>query len=159
MTGSRDEKGHLLPGHKLGGRPLGTSQIARLRALIEPERDAIVAKLIETAKAGDGNSAVRAAEVLLDRLAAKPRPTAELVRIDGLAQAQTLLAKADAVILAVARGEVSADAGRAVLAMLDTYARAIKTDDLEARIKVLEGQGPQHARLIEPAPVQDAELL
>jgi hypothetical protein len=135
------------------------SAISQIRKLIEPERDAIVQRLIETAKGGT-KEAVRAAEILLDRLAAKPRPTAELVRIEGLAQATTLQAKADAVVLAVARGEVSADAGRAVLQMLDTYSRAIKADELEARLRALEGRP---GRVVEaaasPAPVTDAGLV
>jgi len=112
----RNEKGQVEEGSggALGAtsaRRAGISQIARLRALIEPEREAIVAKLIETAKGGT-KEGVRAAEILLDRLAARPRPTAELVRIEGLATAQIFQAKCDAVVIAVAHGEVSADAGR-----------------------------------------------
>jgi hypothetical protein len=148
----RDAQGHVLPGSgsAFGAnstRRLGTGQLAKLRALVEPERDAIVANLIALAK-GTGKDAVRAAEVLLDRLAARPKQQSEIVQVSGLKEAATLQGKMDAVVAAVANGEVSADAGRAVLQMLDAYARAKRTDELEARIRALEeGRG----RTIDPA--------
>lgn len=154
VSAERDAKGHLLPGHSLGGRPAGTSALGRLRALIEPHKDEIVAKLIETAKAGGGNSSVRAAEVLLDRIAAKPRPASEIVSIPGLKEATTSRGKCDAVIAAVATGEISATAGRDVMALLDVYARAIRYDEFEERLRALEGRAP---RTIEPDP--DPERL
>jgi len=153
----RDEKGRVLPGAggALGAtstRRAGTGEASKIRALVQPKREALVARLLEIAESGAPKDAVRACEALLCRLAAPPRPTAELVHIPGLANARTLEEKADAVVLAVARGEVTADAGRAVLQMLDTYARAIKASELEERIRRLEGRT---GRVIEP----DSETL
>jgi hypothetical protein len=59
---------------------------------------------------------------------APARPQAELVRVEGMVEADTLQGKCDAVIAAVGRGEVSADAGRAPLQLLDLYGHAIEVD-------------------------------
>jgi hypothetical protein len=154
----RNAKGQVVAGSgaALGAtsaRRLGTSEIARLRRHIEPHREDILNALIATAKGSD-SAAVRAASELLDRLAAKPKAQAELVIVAGMKEAPTLQGKMDAVIAAVADGQVSADAGRAVLQMLHAYGRAKSIDDLEARIKALEGREPQPT-----APADEAEVV
>ena len=137
----RDEKGRLLPGKRLPspGRRVGKTPLDQVRRRIQPHADELVDSLLKSAREkGD----VRAAEVLLDRYAPKPRPRAELVRVPGLADEKTLQGKADAVVRAVANGEVSPEAGARVLSMMDVYAKAIAHDALEARIKALEtGRG------------------
>jgi len=151
----RTEGGQIVPGSgaqlgKTSSRRLGTGEAAKLRKLIEPERDAIVMKLIETAKGGT-KEAVRAAEVLLSRLAAPPKATAELVHIEGLAAETTLEGKCQAVVIAVARGKVSATAGREILSMLHVYGRARQLDEFEARLRALE-QGRRAPIDITPEP-------
>jgi hypothetical protein len=138
----RDAHGRFLPGN--GGRPAGRTELERIRALVQPHRDEVVATLVAAAKAGD----VKAAELLLERLAAKPRPQAERVMVPGLREQTTLKGKADAVIAAVAQGEISAEAGSSILRMITDYARAITVDDHEARLQHLE----RGERVINPDP-------
>src|SRR6266850_576272 len=90
----RDSRGRLLPGVVLNpvGRPKGPiklSEAKKLHRLIEPHREALVTHLVEVAK-GDDAPAVKAAEILIGYLAARPRPTAELVHIPHLAEGATL---------------------------------------------------------------------
>jgi hypothetical protein len=151
-TIARDAHGHVLPGSgsefgKTSTRRLGTGSQTKMREQIDPRRQEIIAKLIETALS-DGKDRVRAAEVLLARLAAPPKAQAELVHVPGLAEATTPREKADAILVAVATGQVSADAGRALLNMLDSYVRTITATDHEARLRALEGLAPR-GRIIE----------
>ena len=154
----RDAAGRLQRGHAMG-RPPGKTELERIRALIAPNREAIVATLVAGALVGD----VKAAEALLDRLAPRPRPTGERVHVPGLREATTIQGKADAILAAVAGGGISAEAGRAALAMLADYAKVRAVDDLEARLARLEAAaaGGEHAAgiLALPAPVAEAELV
>jgi hypothetical protein len=127
---------------KSPGRPRGTSEISKVRKLIEPHREAILARLVEIAKSTD-KEAVRAAEILLDRLAVKPRPQAELVHCPGLREATTLTAKAEAVIASVAQGEISAEAGEKLLRLVGILKEVLAHDDLERRLRFLEGKAPR----------------
>lgn len=140
---ARDDQGRLLPGHHMGGRPAGTSAIERFRRLVEPHWPAILTALITAAKSGD----TKAAELIAQRMVPPARPQAERVVVPGLAEAPDPEAKAAAVTAAVARGEVSAEAGRALLGMLGEAVRIVEATDLERRIRALEGRQP---RVIDP---------
>lgn len=157
MTAERDAKGHLLPGHSLGGRPVGTSQIARIKALIEPRREAVIANLLKIAE-GDGKDAVRAGDVVLSFLAGRPKPQSELINIPAMAEATTYEDKTRAVLDALATGQVSAEAARAVIQTIDAAVRIRGFPELDARLKVLEGRAP---RVIEAAssPADGSDLL
>jgi hypothetical protein len=158
-TVKRDAKGRLLPGHRMG-RPAGRTELERVRALIEPHRDAIIACLVRAVKEGNVEpAAVKAAETLLERLSAKPRPQAERVHIPGLRDAPTTQGKADAILGAMADGQISAEAGRAALAMLADYAKVRSVDDIDARLRALEQRGPDRARVLEPLPEDGSDLV
>lgn len=136
----RDEAGKLLPGHglKSPGRPRGKSPSEQVRDLIEPHKEAIIAKAVQLATMGDPTSI----KVCLERLAPAPRPEAEKVVVPGLKEAKTLQDKATAILAAVADGQISAEAGDKLLRMLDTYAKAVVVDEHERRLRALEGKPP-----------------
>jgi hypothetical protein len=130
--------GLFLPGQapKSPGRARGPTEAQLIRTLLEPHRDALVAKAVELAKAGDP----QAMRLCLERLGPAPKQDAERVHVPGLADEQTFAGKCDAVIRAVSTGEISAEAGERVLRLLDVFRKAHETDDLARRIEVLEGR-------------------
>lgn len=134
----RAEAGRFLPGQapRSPGRPRGPSAAEQVRALIEPHRAEIIAKAVDLAKLGDP----QALKLCLERLAPTPRPEAEKVTVPGLAEAITLKAKAEAIMAAVGRGEVSAEAGDKLLRMLDTYSKAVALTEMEQRLAAIEGR-------------------
>lgn len=135
----RTPNGQFVPGHSITGpgRPRkGMSESEKVRALIEPHKADIINKLVELAKAGDPQSI----KLCLERLAPAPRPEAEMVVVPGLKEAGTMQEKATAILVAVADGNVSAEAGDKLLAMLDRYGRAVVLDEHERRLRAIEGQ-------------------
>jgi hypothetical protein len=107
-----------------------------MRALIEPHKVEIIAKVVELAKMGDPVSL----RLCLERLAPTPRQEAEKVVVPGLKEAATLQEKATAILAAVADGQISAEAGDRLLRMLDTYGKAVVLDEHERRLKAIEGK-------------------
>lgn len=134
----REGNGHFVPGHtvKSPGRPRGLSAAEQVRSLIDPHKDEIIAKAVELAKLGDPVSM----RLCLERLAPVPRPEDEKVVVPGLKDATTLQAKATAILVAVADGEISATAGDKLLRMLDTYGKAVVLDEHERRLRAIEGK-------------------
>ena len=55
-----------------------------------------------------------------------------------LAEAQDLPQALQAILVAVARGEITPGEGQILTAMLDTYRKGLEATDLEARITALE---------------------
>jgi hypothetical protein len=77
--------------------------------------------------------------ILAERLlGAVPRPDDELAPVEGLAEAGGLQAKAEHVVNAAGRGEVSPAAARALLGALAEAARIATGDELLTRIERLE---------------------
>lgn len=134
----REESGLFVPGHsiKSPGRPRGPSAAEQVRALIEPHKEEIIAKAVELAKLGDPVSL----RLCLERLAPTPRPEAEKVIVPGLKEAAGLQEKADAILAAVADGNISAEAGDKLLRILDTYGKAVVLDEHERRLRAIEGK-------------------
>lgn len=139
----RGEGGRFLPGTPSPnplGRPKGTSQATLVRQLIEPHREELITRALELTRNADPFAAANALRICLERLAPAPRQEAEKIEVPGLAEAATFSEKCDAVIRAVAAGDVSAEAGERVLRLLDVYRKAHETDILERRIAALEAQ-------------------
>lgn len=137
----RDERGRLLPGHSPlpgGGRPRGVSQATLVRKLIEPHRESIVRRALELVNDKDPFAAAQGLRICLERLAPTPRQEAEKIEVPGLAEASTFTGRCDAVIRAVAAGDVSAEAGERVLRLLDVYRRAHAADELAQRLIAIE---------------------
>ena len=93
-----------------------------------------MAKAIELAKLGDPASM----KLVLERYAPIAKQDGERVIVEGFASAPTLELKAQAVMAAVATGQVTAEAGERLLRTLDTYARVVVADDHEKRLQALE---------------------
>lgn len=149
----RDAGGRWLVPPKSPGRPKGQSQATLVRVLIEPHRQQLVDRALELSKSTDAHAAIGAIRVLLERLAPAPKQESEKVEVPGLAEATTFAGKCEAVILAVAVGQISAEAGERVLRLLDVLRKAVETDALAKRIEALE-RG-QRARTVDPKPGTD----
>jgi hypothetical protein len=137
----RDTQGRFDVGHSPHpkcGRPKGLTNADKIRILLEPEREKLVSRLLELALHGDGAVSVRGLELALTRLAPTPKQESEKVKIPGFKDATTLQAKAEAVIQAIAIGDISTDAGEKLLRILDIYSRAITSTELESRLRILE---------------------
>lgn len=130
---TRDGAGRFLPGKS--GNPRGrTPEIAKVRKMLEPHREALIKKAVELAMNGDAT----ALRLCLDKLAPAPKATAELIRVPALRDAETLTGKASAILDAVGAGMVPPDVGVSLLSALSSVARVIETDELERRIAALE---------------------
>lgn len=131
--------GKFRTGHAVkGGRTPGPSRAERLAEAIEPHIPEILAKAIELAKLGDPASM----KLVLERFAPIAKQDGERVVVDGFALASTLEHKAQAVMIAVANGQVTAEAGERLLRTLDAYARVVVADDHEKRLQAIEaGRG------------------
>lgn len=132
----RDERGRVLPGSKLNtaGSSIRAKQRAEAKQQIAAAAPEIIAKQIELAKAGD----VQAAKLLLDKLIPNAKPTAELVGIPGVQNAQGLAAKAEAIIAAAVSGEIPTDTAQELIQSLAGLSKIKEIDELEQRIKNLE---------------------
>ncbi|ANQ84825.1 hypothetical protein dqs_1787 [Azoarcus olearius] len=135
MSDNRLPDGKFRPGHAVkGGRTPGPSRAERLAEAIEPHVPDIIAKAIELAKLGDP----QAQKLILERYAPIAKQDAERVIVEGFATAPTLELKAQAVMAAVAAGQVTAEAGERLLRTLDAYARVVVADDHEKRLQAIE---------------------
>jgi hypothetical protein len=128
-----------------------------IRAGLAPHRAAIVEKLAELAKLGDPRSMALA----LQYLAPTAKPEGERIQVPGLAEAETLEAKAQAVVAAVARGQISAEAGAQALGLIQKYAAVVTADEHERRLRALEGRGaaPSKPGKAPPADVVDIDEI
>jgi hypothetical protein len=131
------------PGNAVGGRKPGTSSLDKFRkAISDEDYETIVGTLVRAAKGDKALDAaqVKSAEILLNRLCAPARAAGERVVVPGMRDAETLAEKCDAVLKAIADGEISADAGRSVLSALSDAVRILQVSELEARLRKLEGK-------------------
>lgn len=117
------------------GRTPGTGKVAKLRAAIAEHVPAIVERLVEAAKDGD----VQAARLLLERVLppVKAVEATQTVELRG----ETLTAQGQAVLAAVAAGELAPGQGATLIGALGTLARVVEVDDLLRRIEALEARG------------------
>jgi len=121
------------------GKPRGSGKAQAIAmAVSDGELRGIVAKLIEQAKAGD----TTAARLLLDRLIPPLRPVdAPLPAGLSLPPAEAgLVARAQAVIDAVADGVLGVGQATALLGALADVARVVEVEDLARRLDALEAQ-------------------
>ena len=116
------------------GRKPGTGAVAKIRASMAEHVPALVAMLIERAMAGD----LGAARLLLERTIA-PLKAAEQTTPLAL-PGGTLTEQGQAVIAAVASGELAPSQGAALLSSLGTLAKLAEADDLARRLDALEAR-------------------
>ena len=121
------------------GNPFGRKSGAeKLRALLEPHREDLVAKAVSMALAGDPT----ALRIVIDRLAPPSRAEAPPVEIPGLADANTLTKKAGLLIDAIGAGLLAPDTGSQLLNALAAACKVAELDELAQRVAALEARDP-----------------
>lgn len=116
------------------GRPRNTGQVAKLRALLEPDAPKLLEKAKELALEGDGVMM----RLCLERLVPPVKTRDDPIDIPGLKDAATLKEKGDAIINALAEGYIGPSEAAALMQMLGAQARVIEVDDIEQRLAALE---------------------
>ncbi len=116
------------------GRPQGSGIAGELRKAITDNAGAIVEALITAAKEGD----IQAAKVLLDRVCPTLKPEAQAITLPAMGEAETLLERATAAIVAAAEGELAPDIASQLVQAVGVLSRVAEVQDLEARISALE---------------------
>lgn len=117
------------------GNPAGRKPGSEVvRQLLEPHRADLVQKAVSLALAGDST----ALRICIDRLAPPPRAESPKVSIPALANAPTLSAKSEAIIGAVAAGDLSADTASMLLQAMAAACKVVECEDFERRLRALE---------------------
>lgn len=119
------------------GRPQGVPDRRRiLRDTLSGELPAIVAKLVDAAKAGD----VQAASLIMSRCLPPLRPQREPTAVPGIPGDASATEVAQALVAAATRGELASDAAAELIAALAAVARIREVDELTQRIATLESR-------------------
>lgn len=121
------------------GRPVGRpdARTKITRALMD-DGAAIARVVTEAALAGD----LQACNIVLSRIAPSLKPQAERVAFDFNPTAP-VPQQIEAVLAAIAAGDLAPDVGREIISALGTLADARAVADLEARIAELEDKEPR----------------
>jgi len=131
---TKNRANHFKPGQSgnPAGRPKGSGLVGQLRQQLSDAAPDIVAKLIESAKAGDST----AMRVVLEKLIPNQKPQLPPLAIsipDG-----SLLERASSVFDAAIKGDISPDQAVAIISMGNEIARLKEYEDLEKRLIALE---------------------
>ena len=115
------------------GRPKGLVTQKKLRASIEQDLPSILAAMIESAKAGD----VQAAKLLIDRTIPALRPADGCISLPAV---DTLAGRGQAILDALAAGNLPPNVAATLMAALGTQAKLVEATELVARIEALEAK-------------------
>ncbi|MFL9987129.1 DUF5681 domain-containing protein [Paraburkholderia sediminicola] len=121
------------------GNPAGKPKGARdkrteLRELLRPRAAELVQKAVELALAGDTTALRICIDRIIPTIKAKDAP----IGIGGLTG--SLAEQGQAVLAAMAAGEITPDEANAVMAAIAAQVRIVEADELEKRIAALEAQ-------------------
>lgn len=118
------------------GRPLGSKNKATLFAelLQDGEREEILRKVVDNAKAGDPT----AMRLVIDRLDPKPRSRTIEVELPPASTREGIIAALEAVTQAVAKGEITPDEGHSFVALLLRTYQAIAERGILERMEQAE---------------------
>jgi hypothetical protein len=118
------------------GRPKGARHRSTVLAekLMADDIEGIVTAVVKAAKDGD----MAAARIILDRLTPVRRGRPVQFDLPAATDAAGVLAAFDAVLQAVAGGELTPEEGASITNLLEARRKAIETVELEARIAALE---------------------
>jgi hypothetical protein len=133
MSGGQFRKGQ-------SGNPAGKPKGARdkrtaLRELLQPHAADLVKKAVELALAGD----TTALRICIDRCIPAIKAKDQPISLQGLSG--SLAEQGNAVMAAMAAGEITPDEATAVMQVLTAQMRIVEVDDLVKRIEALEGNG------------------
>jgi hypothetical protein len=115
------------------GRPPGVSAVTKMRQSLSGDVPEILAGLVAAAKGGD----VQAARLILERVL-PPLKGVELPVTLSLPDGGTLTAKANAMLVAAANGDLAPGQAAQLISALGSMAKIAEIDDLSARITKLE---------------------
>ena len=120
------------------GKAKGTLHKATRAALelLEGDLEAITQVCIDKAKAGD----LLAAKLILDKLLPNRRERSVNLNLPKVNGAQDLPKALEAVMQAVAAGDLTPGEGQALTAMLEAFRKGLELTDIEARLTALEEQ-------------------
>lgn len=129
---SRDNQGRFAKG--ASGNPNGRpAKSDELRRLLEGSADEVASKVLEAAAAGD----MGAARLVLERCVPTQRPVYPAVIFE-LDPEAPLADQAKQVLVAVSRGELPPDQGRALLDGIASLTRVVELDEIARRLAELE---------------------
>jgi hypothetical protein len=118
-------------GNPAGRRPRALT----VAGLIAPSLRKIVKVLEAAALGGD----VQAARLLIEKSVPSLRAESKAVKIPALTAAKTPTEKAEAIVDAAGRGEISASVATELLTAMASAMKVVETDELQRRIAALEG--------------------
>ena len=118
------------------GRSKNSGKIANLRALLEPFAPELVAKAKELALDGD----TVALRLCLERLVPAIKVKDDHLVIKGLKGDASLTEQGQAIIDSLAKGEVTPSEAASLMNSIASQARILEIEDLEKRVKALEGR-------------------
>lgn len=125
MAWKKGESGnpHGRPAHPLA---------ERFRGVVEPRLDEIITAMVDAAANGDA----QAAKLLMDRVLPTFKPVAPTTafKLDG----DSLTAKAQAILAAVAAGAIAISDAKQLIDALALLAKVAEFDELERRVAALE---------------------
>lgn len=134
----RNSDGTFAAGNQLGGKKVGSRhRVTRaIEALLEGQHEALTAKAVSLALAGD----TVALRLCLDRLAPPRKDAPVSIELPAVRTAAEAVEASAAVLAAVAGGDVTPDEAGRVLALLTAHKALIETCDLETRLAGLEAK-------------------
>ncbi|SLN72041.1 hypothetical protein ROJ8625_03781 [Roseivivax jejudonensis] len=135
-TDTRNPDGTFAPGNP--GRPKGTRhKITRaVEELLEGEAEGITRKAVEMALEGD----TTAMRLCLERIAPAKKDAPVSFDLPEMKTAEDATKAAQAVLKAVSEGELTPSEAASVMALVETYRRALETEELERRVAALESR-------------------
>ena len=120
------------------GRPKGIKdKRTALRAFLEPHAEALVQKAKNLAMEGD----TTALRLCLERLVPPIKIKDEPVEIEGLEGTQSLVEQGQAIINALAKGQLTPSEAATLMQSVATQARIIEVEELDRRLTALESHG------------------
>ncbi|WP_175783100.1 DUF5681 domain-containing protein [Burkholderia anthina] len=118
------------------GKPKGTrDKRTALRELLQPHAADLVKKAVELALAGD----TTALRICIDRCIPAIKTKDQPISLKSLSGSPAQMG--EAVLRAMAAGEITPDEAAAVMQVVTAQMRIVEVDDLVKRIEVLEGNG------------------
>jgi len=118
------------------GRPPGSSPAADYRKLLDPHVPALIQRAVDLALSGD----TTALRICLERVFPALKAIDAPIEIDGLSAAEGLTAQGNAIIAALAEGQISTSDAAHAMQSISQLARVTEIDELEQRVARLEAE-------------------
>ena len=127
-----------------GGRPKGARNRTTLavESLLQGEAEAITRTAIELAKSGD----TVALRLILERVVPVRRGKPVCFDLPLIEKAEDVSTALGAILMAMARGELTPDEAATIAGILETKRKAIETVEIETRLATLEQVARGQAR-------------